>query len=97
MAPTIESDGFSVLERCNNEENYRSSKKTILLQSIRRSSVKSSEPKIEMEGFVFIELENRRWKLIPGHALHEKELQRQIDVGPLVSSQDRRALVVPSM
>ena len=31
---------------------------------------------------------------IPGHALHEKGLQRQISVGTLVSSQERRALAV---
>ena len=31
----------------------------------------------------------------PEHALHEKGLQRQIIVFPLVSSQDRRAAVVP--
>ena len=31
---------------------------------------------------------------IPGQALHEKGLQRQIGVGPLVSSQERRAAVV---
>ena len=31
----------------------------------------------------------------PGHALHEKGLQRQIGVGTLVSSQERRALAVP--
>ena len=32
---------------------------------------------------------------IPGHALHEKGLQRQIGDGTLVSSQERRALAVP--
>ena len=32
---------------------------------------------------------------IPGHALHEKGLQRQKGVGPLVGSQERRALLVP--
>ena len=32
---------------------------------------------------------------IPGHALHEKGLQRQKSVGPLVSSQEERALLVP--
>ena len=32
---------------------------------------------------------------VPGHALHEKGLQRQIGVGTLVSSQERRALAVP--
>ena len=32
--------------------------------------------------------------LIPGHALHEEGLQRQIGVGTLVSSQERRALFV---
>ena len=31
----------------------------------------------------------------PGHALHEKGLQRRIGIGPLVSSQERRAAVVP--
>ena len=31
---------------------------------------------------------------IPGHALHEKGLQRQKGVGPLVSSQEHRALLV---
>ena len=31
----------------------------------------------------------------PGHALHEKGLQRQTSVGTLVSSQERRAAVVP--
>ena len=34
-------------------------------------------------------------KWIPGHALHEKGLQRQIAVGTLVNSQQRRALLVP--
>ena len=33
-------------------------------------------------------------RLIPGHALHEKGLQKQIGVGTLVSSQERRALFV---
>ena len=32
---------------------------------------------------------------IPGHALHEKGLQRQKGASPLVSSQERRALAVP--
>ena len=32
---------------------------------------------------------------VPGHALHEKGLQRQIGAGTLVSSQERRALFVP--
>ena len=32
---------------------------------------------------------------ITGHALHEKGLQRQKGVGPLVSSQEQRALLVP--
>ena len=32
--------------------------------------------------------------IIPGHALHEKRLQRQIGVGTLISSQERRAAVV---
>ena len=35
-----------------------------------------------------------RWVAIPGHALHEKGLQRQIGFGPLVNSQERRALAV---
>ena len=33
------------------------------------------------------------WK-IPGHALHEKGLQRQKGIDPLVSSQERRARFV---
>ena len=32
--------------------------------------------------------------MIPGHALYEKGLQRQKGVGPLVSSQEQRALLV---
>ena len=32
---------------------------------------------------------------IPGYALHEKGLQGQIDDGPLVSSQEENALLVP--
>ena len=32
---------------------------------------------------------------VPGHALHEKRLQRQIGVGTLVNSQQRRALAIP--
>ena len=32
---------------------------------------------------------------IPGHALHDRGLQKQIGVGTLVSSQERRALFVP--
>ena len=32
---------------------------------------------------------------IPGHALHEKGLQRQKGGGPLVGSQEQRALLVP--
>ena len=31
----------------------------------------------------------------PGHALHEKGLQRQIGVGTLVSNQERSAPAVP--
>ena len=38
---------------------------------------------------------SRGYALIPGHALHEKGLQRQKGVGPLVSSQEQRALLVP--
>ena len=34
-------------------------------------------------------------KRVPGHALHEKGLQRQKGVGPLVGSQEERALLVP--
>ena len=34
-------------------------------------------------------------RMIPGHALHEKGLQRQIGVGTLVNNQQRRALAVP--
>ena len=33
-------------------------------------------------------------KRVPGHALHEEGLQRQIGVGTLVNSQQRRALAV---
>ena len=33
-------------------------------------------------------------QVIPGHALHEKGVQRQIGVGTLVNSQQRRALAV---
>ena len=33
--------------------------------------------------------------VIPGHALHEKGLQRQKGVVPLVGSQEQRALLVP--
>ena len=33
--------------------------------------------------------------VFPGHALHEKGLQRQKSAGPLVSSQEERALLVP--
>ena len=36
-------------------------------------------------------------KVVPGHALHEKGLQRQIAVGTLVNSQQRRALAVPRL
>ena len=32
---------------------------------------------------------------VPGHALHEKGLQRQKSVVPLVGSQEQRALLVP--
>ena len=31
---------------------------------------------------------------VPGHALHEKGLQRQKGFGPLVGSQEQRALLV---
>ena len=37
------------------------------------------------------------YTVIPGHALHEKGLQRQKGVGPLVSSQEHRALLVPQL
>ena len=33
--------------------------------------------------------------IIPGHALHEKCLQRQKGVVPLVGSQEQRALIAP--
>ena len=32
---------------------------------------------------------------VPGYALHGKNLQKQTGVGPMVSSQERRALFVP--
>ena len=35
--------------------------------------------------------------IVPGHALHEKGLQRQIGVDTLVSRQQRRALAVPRL
>ena len=40
---------------------------------------------------------NLNWRVccFPGLALHEKGLQRQIGVGTLLSSQERRALFVP--
>ena len=34
-------------------------------------------------------------RLVPGHALHEKGLQLQKGVVPLVGSQEQRALLVP--
>ena len=47
---------------------------------------------------------NRSWYVrvleprnVPGHALHEKGLQRQKGIGPLVSSQEERALPLPLM
>ena len=36
-----------------------------------------------------------KYTLVPGHALHEKGLQRQKGVVPLVGSQEERALLVP--
>ena len=39
--------------------------------------------------------ENGEQNFIPGHALHEKGLQRQMGAGTLVNSQERRAAVVP--
>ena len=41
----------------------------------------------------------RPWyvRVFPGHTLHEKGLQRQEGVGPLVSSQEQRALLVPRL
>ena len=35
------------------------------------------------------------YDMIPGHALHEKGLQRQKGVVPLVGSQEERALLGP--
>ena len=35
--------------------------------------------------------------LLPGHALHEKGLQKQKCAGPLVSSQERRARFIPRL
>ena len=40
-------------------------------------------------------MSGRTRNLFPGHALHEMGLQRQLGVGTLVSSQVRRAAVVP--
>ena len=37
------------------------------------------------------------WCGVPGHALHEKGLQRQASAGTLVSIQERRALLVPGI
>ena len=37
----------------------------------------------------------RNNRCFPGHALHEKGLQRQKGVVPLVGSQEQRALLVP--
>ena len=37
----------------------------------------------------------RNFPRIPGYALHEKRLQRQISIGKFVSSQEQRALFVP--
>ena len=45
-------------------------------------------PPVGCPGFEF---EN----VIPGHALHGKGLQRQSGVGPLFSSQGRRAAIIP--
>ena len=40
-------------------------------------------------------LDLRSFNIFPGHALHEKFLQRQKGVVPLVRSQEQRALLVP--
>ena len=42
-----------------------------------------------------LSIKEQRTHFVPGHALHEKGLQRQISVVTLVSSQERRALFVP--
>ena len=36
-------------------------------------------------------------QIVPGHSSHENDFERQISVGTLVSSQERRALFVPLM
>ena len=44
---------------------------------------------------VFLDLVLHMFNTFPGRALHEKALQRRIGDGPMVSSQERRALAVP--
>ena len=49
--------------------------------------------KIKVEGLAI--LGETSIPVFPGHALHEKSLQRQIGVGTLVSSPEHRVLLVP--
>ena len=46
-------------------------------------------------GTINVELANGNLEVVPGHALHKKGLQGQKGVGPLVGSQERKALLVP--
>ena len=70
-----------------NEERARSRGSTAHQPRINRGSTADFvPPSVYMWFLLFV---------LPGHALHEKGLQRQIGVVPLVNSQQRRALAVP--
>ena len=63
-----------------------------------RNGTRGSVPGCVRKGFIAEQsVAGGTPKDVRGHALHEKGLQRQLGVGTLVSSQERRALLVPLM
>ena len=52
-------------------------------------------PSVNIDFFAVRAFTKRAYTFVPGHALHEKSSQKQRCDGPLVSSQDERALLVP--
>ena len=70
---------------------------TLAEELVESTTIEELESTVRTESAGVVAEEIVRESMIPGHALHEKGLQRQIGVGTMVNSQQRRALAVPVM
>ena len=70
---------------------------TLIEELVESTTIEELESTVGTEAaeVVVEEIVRESIMMVPGHALHEKGLQRQLAVGTLVNSQQRRALAVP--